>query len=148
MSDDRFGDIADADEESTEGADPDEGTDAPDEETEDVETGTPAIDGGAAEAATAEGDSGDDDMPGPPYPQPEQWTVHAREEYWHGFQDAMEYEVKRLLSQEFGIRDVNQYEVTTAMLRLVATEPEALAYLVLDERGVEIDEEEWEEIVS
>ena len=83
--------------------------------------------------------SDDDSPPDVPYNQPPQHPIHVPEKYLNEFQDSIDFEVKRVLTQEHNIRKLKAYEANTAMVRLAAANPEAITKLILDERGVDVD---------
>ncbi len=66
-------------------------------------------------------------------------SIYAREESWQEFEDARDLEMTREL-RDAGIRNHASREVHDAMVRLAAENPEKMAQLILDARGV--DEEQ------
>ncbi|SIR97673.1 hypothetical protein SAMN05421858_4909 [Haladaptatus litoreus] len=66
-------------------------------------------------------------------------SIYAREESWQEFEDARDLEMTREL-RDAGVRNHESREVHDAMVRLAADNPEKMARLVLDARG--IDEEQ------
>lgn len=77
--------------------------------------------------------------PDVPYNQPPQHPIHVPDHYWDDYRDSINFEVKRLLAREFNVRNPKFYELNTATIRLAAANPEAIAKLVLDERGIDVD---------
>lgn len=77
--------------------------------------------------------------PDVPYNQPPQHPIHVPDHYWNDYRDSINFEVKRLLAQDFNVRNPKFYEMNTATLRLAAANPEAMAKLILDERGIDVD---------
>ena len=109
---------------------------APDETPTTTESNTTTM----SESQSADSSASEDDSPPDvPYNQPPQHPIHVPEEYLNEFQDSVDFEVKRVLTQEHNIRKLKAYEANTAMVRLAAANPEAITKLILDERGVDVD---------
>lgn len=131
----------------------DEDEDGPEPPETEEETESQSADGSPTEADTtttpeepsmSESESSNnttsgDAPPDVPYNQPPQRPIHVRDEYWNEYRDTLNFEVERMLAQESEIRNPKFYEENTAMVRLAAAYPEALAKLILDERGIEVD---------
>ncbi|WP_227355936.1 hypothetical protein [Haladaptatus salinisoli] len=66
-------------------------------------------------------------------------SIYTREESWQEFEDARDLEMTREL-RDAGVRNHESREVHDAMVRLAAKNPEEMAQLILDARGV--DEEQ------
>ncbi|WP_458190305.1 hypothetical protein [Haladaptatus sp. NG-WS-4] len=66
-------------------------------------------------------------------------SIYVREESWQEFEDARDLEMTREL-RDAGVRNHESREVHDAMVRLAAGNPEEMAQLILDARGV--DEEQ------
>ncbi|WP_440009473.1 hypothetical protein [Halomicrococcus sp. SG-WS-1] len=67
-------------------------------------------------------------------------SIYTREQSWQSFEDGRDLEMTRVL-RDHDVRDVTSREVHDAMVRLAAENPDELARLVLDSRGIDIDEE-------
>ncbi|MFH5800973.1 hypothetical protein [Haladaptatus sp. CMAA 1911] len=65
-------------------------------------------------------------------------SIYTREDSWQAFEDARDLEMTRQL-RDAGVRNHTSREVHDAMVRLAADNPEEMAQLILDARG--IDEE-------
>lgn len=92
------------------------------------------------ETAAESGDATSEETPPDvPYNQPPQHPIHVPDHYWDEYRDSINFEVKRLLAQEFNVRNPKFYEMNTATIRLAAANPEAIAKLILDERGIDVD---------
>ncbi|WP_231187370.1 hypothetical protein [Haladaptatus sp. DYF46] len=65
-------------------------------------------------------------------------SIYTREDSWQEFEDARDLEMTRQL-RDAGVRNHASREVHDAMVRLAAENPEEMAQLILDARG--IDEE-------
>jgi hypothetical protein len=92
------------------------------------------------EPAAKSGDTTSEETPPDvPYNQPPQHPIHVPDHYWDDYRDTINFEVKRLLAQEFNVRNPKFYEMNTATIRLAAVNPEAIAKLILDERGIDVD---------
>jgi hypothetical protein len=91
------------------------------------------------ESPDTENANSEETPPDIPYNQPPQHPIHVPDQYWDEYRDAINFEVKRLLAQEFNIRNPKFYEMNTATIRLAAANPEAIAKLILDERGIDVD---------
>ncbi|EFW91060.1 hypothetical protein ZOD2009_15761 [Haladaptatus paucihalophilus DX253] len=66
-------------------------------------------------------------------------SIYTREESWQELEDARDLEMTREL-RDAGVRNHESREVHDAMVRLAAENPEKMAQLILDARGV--DEEQ------
>ena len=91
------------------------------------------------ESSDTENANSEETPPDVPYNQPPQHPIHVPDQYWDEYRDSINFEVKRLLAQEFNVRNPKFYEMNTAAIRLAAANPEAIAKLVLDERGIDVD---------
>ena len=101
------------------------------------------------------GDDGDDDgeaddatpVPSPddvdpgepafPFSESKQGPIYPREETWEAYDDAI-YEIEGVL-REYGVRDPAGREFDDAVLRFAARNPEGVARILLEARGIEID---------
>lgn len=92
-----------------------------------------------SEASDAEDANNEETPPDIPYNQPPQHPIHVPDQYWNEYRDSINFEVKRMLAQEFNVRNPKFYEMNTATIRLAAANPEAIAKLILDERGIDVD---------
>lgn len=92
-----------------------------------------------SEVSDTEDASSEETPPDVPYNQPPQHPIHVPDHYWDDYRDSINFEVKRLLAQEFDVRNPKFYEMNTATIRLAAANPEAIAKLILDERGIDVD---------
>jgi hypothetical protein len=91
------------------------------------------------ESSDTENANSEETPPDVPYNQPPQHPIHVPNQYWDEYRDSINFEVKRLLAQEFNVRNPKFYEMNTATIRLAAANPEAIAKLILDERGIDVD---------
>jgi membrane-associated HD superfamily phosphohydrolase len=90
-------------------------------------------------ATDTENTTNEETPPDVPYNQPPQHPIHVPDHYWDDYRDSINFEVKRMLAQEFDVRNPKFYEMNTATIRLAAANPEAIAKLILDERGIDVD---------
>lgn len=119
MSENRFDEIRDTDDESKQQLEGDEDTpEGSDEERESWQI--------------------------PPYSQPTQRSIHAPDTDWYEYKDAMNHDVDRVLARKYDIRNMKAYEADSAMVRLAAARPDLLAQFILAERGLEVESDEIE----
>lgn len=91
-------------------------------------------DGDADPTITA---TGDPDEPAFPFSESKQGPIYPREETWEAYDDAI-YEIEGVL-REYGVRDPAGREFDDAVLRFAARNPEGVARILLEARGIEID---------
>lgn len=93
----------------------------------------------AAETATTERTETDlTETPAFPWSADQQRALYCRQETWEDFEDVVDFEVKRVLS-DYGVRDPPKRELHDAMLRVVINHPEEVARTLLEERGIDVD---------
>lgn len=137
----RFDPAEEDDEEEPEQPETEEETESEpaDDPSTEADTTTTPEDTTMSESEATNETASEDAPPDVPYNQPPQRPIHVRDEYWNEYRDTLNFEVERMLAQDSEIRNPKFYEENTAMVRLAAAYPEALAKLILDERGIEID---------
>lgn len=83
-----------------------------------------------------------EDSSGPafPYSQATQESVYPRSNTWDRMDD-LELDV-RLFLREFDVRELPKRELHDAVFRFAADNPEAIARLILQERGIEPEQDE------
>jgi hypothetical protein len=104
-------------------------------------------DGAGAEAADASApDEGEDDDSQDPLSTPAfeagnhlNHSVYVRDETWRAFEDTYDIELVPTLRQA-GVDSLSKREFHDAALRLAQEEPERLAALLLDARGLDPDD--------
>lgn len=74
-----------------------------------------------------------------------QHNIYVRDQSWQQLQDAMNFEVKRILAQ-YDLRDADLYkrELQDAMVRVAAQHPEEIARQVLEDRHIIDNDDELE----
>lgn len=106
--------------------------DAPDEGADGAPDGEKGDDG---PVPTARG--GDPDEPAFPFSESKQGPIYPREATWEAYDDAI-YEIEGVL-REYGVRDPAGREFDDAVLRFAARNPEGVARILLEARGIELD---------
>lgn len=71
-----------------------------------------------------------------PFDDATQRPIYARQKSWEEFEEVRDFEVKRILRDD-GIKKVAGREFHDALLRLAAENPEELAAVVKDARGID-----------
>lgn len=107
------------------------------EETEGEATGRGS--GRTAEERIDDPDPGDGDPTEPAFPfsASKQGPIYPREETWEAYDDAI-YAIEGVL-REYDVRDPAGREFDDAVLRFAARNPEGVAEIILEARGIDLD---------
>lgn len=75
-----------------------------------------------------------------PYSKAKQRGLHPRAETWGEYDDAM-WEAEHVL-REHNVKEIEKREFDDAVLRLAKEEPEKLARLVMEARGIDVEHDD------
>jgi len=148
--DDRFGDVAEQLKQTEEGADPedDERTDTEDEPQTDEEITTEDAELETESAPEQNEEDVDESTGGPAFSfdQTDMHGFYVREETWNGV-TRMRSSVTAACSM-FDVPEFEGREFQDACLRVIADHGDEVALQILQERGIEADEERVQEVVE
>ena len=105
---------------------------------QDKTSGTSETSQSSSESQTSEESYDPLKMPAFEFASVKRRSIYAREESWEKFEDGRDLEMTRAL-RDADVRNHESREVHDAMIRLAAENPERLAELVLEARGIEQD---------
>lgn len=111
-------------------------SEAANQETETIADSSSGPDSQSSESEPEDESSG----PAFPYSQATQESVYPRASTWEQMDD-LDLDV-RLLLRDPGIRNLPKRELHDAVFRFAADNPEAIARLILQERGIEPEQDE------
>jgi len=148
--DDRFGDVAEQLKQTEEGADPedDKRTDTEDEPQTDEEITTDDAELETESAPEQSEEDVDESTGGPAFSfdQTDMHGFYVREETWNGV-TRMRSSVTAACSM-FDVPEFEGREFQDACLRVIADHGDEVALQILQERGIEADEERVQEVVK
>lgn len=117
---------------------------SPSSSSTDVSSSTEAV-SSEEDTQSSDTDSADDtplhDQPAFPFVNEYVESIYPRPETWDEFWDVVDLDLERTF-RDHGVRNMSGREIHDAALRLAAENPDALARIALEARGIEYDPDE------